>query len=306
MRIVSLLPSATEICYALGLQDSLVGVTHECDYPPGAATKPVVVESCFPNNCKDMPPGEVDSKIAESIRTGTQIYRFKPGALEAAKPDIILAQGLCDVCAVPYRFVVEEIRKVRGNPQVMSLDPVDLTGILTDIRRVGELCGKVDEAGEVVDKLEERVGEVAGPTRELPAAKRPRVAVIEWTDPIYVGGHWVPELIELAGGVDVLGVLGEPSKAVEWQAVIDSKPDVVIIAPCGFDLDRAKGELPRLQALNGWNDLPAVNNGRVYFMDANATLSRPGPRMVDALEDIAQILHPEIFPCLIEARRWSE
>ena len=158
MRIVSLLPSATEICYALGLNDSLVGVTHECDYPPDAATKPVVVESCFPNDCKDMAPGEVDSKIAESIRTGTQIYSFKPGALEAAKPDIILAQGLCDVCAVPYRFVVEEIRKVRGNPQVMSLDPVDLTGILTDIRRVGELCGKVDEAGAVVDALEERVG----------------------------------------------------------------------------------------------------------------------------------------------------
>lgn len=306
MRIVSLLPSATEICYALGLNDSLVGVTHECDYPPDAATKPVVVESCFPNDCKDMAPGEVDSKIAESIRTGTQIYRFKPGALEAAKPDIILAQGLCDVCAVPYRFVVEEIRKVRGNPQVMSLDPVDLTGILTDIRRVGELCGKVDEAGAVVDALEERVGEVAGPTRDLPASQRPRVAVIEWTDPIYAGGHWVPELVELAGGIDVLGVLGEPSRAVEWKAVVDSKPDIIIVAPCGYDIPRAKAELPRLQALPGWSDLPAVRDGKVYFMDANATLSRPGPRMVDALEDIAQMLHPEIFGCLVEARRWSE
>ena len=306
MRIVSLLPSATEICYALGLNDSLVGVTHECDYPPDAATKPVVVESCFPNDCKDMAPGEVDSKIAESIRTGTQIYRFKPGALEAAKPDIILAQGLCDVCAVPYRFVVEEIRKVRGNPQVMSLDPVDLTGILTDIRRVGELCGKVDEAGAVVDALEERVGEVAGPTRDLPASQRPRVAVIEWTDPIYAGGHWVPELVELAGGIDVLGVLGEPSRAVEWKTVVDSKPDIIIVAPCGYDIPRAKAELPRLQALPGWSDLPAVRDGKVYFMDANATLSRPGPRMVDALEDIAQMLHPEIFGCLVEARRWSE
>jgi iron complex transport system substrate-binding protein len=306
MRIVSLLPSATEICYALGLQDSLVGVTHECDYPPDAATKPVVVESVFPNNCKDMAPVEVDSKIAESIRTGAQIYRFKPGALEAAKPDVILAQGLCDVCAVPYRFVVEEIRKVRGNPQVMSLDPVDLTGILTDIRRVGELCGRVDEAGAVVDALEERVGEVAGPTRELPANQRPRVAVIEWTDPIYVGGHWVPELVELAGGIDVLGVVGEPSKAVEWSTVVASKPDVVIVAPCGYDISRAKAELPRLQALPGWSDLPAVKDGKVYFMDANATLSRPGPRMVDAVEDIAQMIHPEIFGCLVEARRWSE
>jgi len=306
MRIVSLLPSATEICYALGLQDSLVGVTHECDYPADAATKTVVVESCFPNDCKDMAPGEVDSKIAEAIITHTPVYRFKPGAMEAAKPDIILAQGLCDVCAVPYKFVIEEIRKLRGNPQVMSLDPRDLTGILTDIRRVGELCGKVDEAGAVVDSLEERVGEVAGPTRDLPASKRPRVAVIEWTDPIYVGGHWVPELIELAGGIDVLGVLGEPSQKVEWSAVVASKPDVVIIAPCGYDIPRAKAELPRLQALAGWNDLPAVKNGCVYYLDANATLSRPGPRMVDALEDIAQMLHPEIFHCLVEARRWSE
>ncbi len=306
MRIVSLLPSATEICYALGLQDSLVGVTHECDYPADATTKPVVVESVFPNNCKDMAPGEVDAKIGEAIRSGAPVYRFKPGALETAKPDIILAQGLCDVCAVPYKFVIDEIRKMRGNPQVMSLDPVDLTGILTDIRRVGELCGKVDEAGAVVDALEERVGEVAGPTRALPANDRPRVAVIEWTDPIYVGGHWVPELVELAGGIDVLGVLGEPSRAVEWSAVVASNPDIVIIAPCGYDIPRAKEELPRLQALPGWNELSAVKCDRVYFLDANATLSRPGPRMVDALEDIAQMIHPEIFPCLVEARRWSE
>lgn len=306
MRIVSLLPSATEIVYALGLQDSLVGITHECDYPPDALSKPVLVESVFPNNCKDMPPGEVDAKISQAIHTGDPIYRFKAGALETAKPDVILTQGLCDVCAIPYQYVVEEIRKMRGNPQVLSLDPRDLTGILTDIRRVGELCGKVDEAGEVVDRLEERVGEIAGPTRELPASKRPRVAVIEWTDPIYVGGHWVPELVELAGGIDPLGILGEPSRVVEWSAVVEAKPDVVIVAPCGFDIARAKAELPRLQARPGWSELPAVKNGKVYYLDANATLSRPGPRMVDALEDIAQMLHPEIFHCPVEARRWSE
>ncbi len=218
----------------------------------------------------------------------------------------MLAQGLCDVCAVPYRVVMEELRKLRGNPQVISLDPRDLTGILTDIRRVGELCGRVDEAGAVVDKLEERVGEIAGPTRDIPAAKRPRVAVIEWTDPIYAGGHWIPEMIELAGGTDVLGIAGEPSRVVEWSAVVEAKPDIVIIAPCGYDIPRAKAELPRLQARPGWTDLPAVKNKSVYFMDANATLSRPGPRMVDGLEDMAQMIQPDIFPCLIEARRWSE
>lgn len=306
MRIVSLLPSATEIVYALGLGDSLVGVTHECDFPADAKTKPVLVESMLPNEGKDLAPGEVDARIVEAVCAGQPVYRFKPGALEAAKPDIILTQGLCDVCAVPYQFVVAEVRKLKGNPQLMSLDPQDLTGILTDIRRVGELCGRVDEAGEIVDRLEERVGEVAGPTRELPHEQRPRVAVIEWTDPIYAGGHWVPELVELAGGIDVLGVAGEPSRKVEWQAVLDAEPEIVIVAPCGYDIPRAKAELPRLQVRPGWNELPAVRAGKVFYLDANATLSRPGPRMVDALEDIAQIVQSGIFGTEEGKRRWSK
>lgn len=305
MRIVSLLPSSTEIVYALGLQDSLVGVTHECDYPPEVRSKPVLVESVLPNDGKDLQPGEVDATISEMVRSGAPVYRFKAGALETAKPDIVLTQGLCDVCAIPYQFVISELRKLRGNPEVMSLDPQDLTGILTDIRRVGELCGKVDEAGAIVDRLEERVGEVAGPARELPADKRPRVAVIEWSDPIYAGGHWVPEMVELAGGIDVLGAAGEPSRVVEWKTVLDARPEVIIIAPCGYDIPRAKSELPRLQARAGWNDLPAVKSGRIYYLDANATLSRPGPRMVDALEDMAQIFHPDLFPVAESARRWS-
>ena len=305
MRIVSLLPSATEIVYARGLQDQLVVITHECDYPDDARTKPVLVESVFPNDCKDMPPGQVDAEIGAAIRLGQPVYRFKPGAFETARPDVILAQGLCDVCAVPYRVVVEAIRGAKLNPQVLSLDPTDLTGILTDIRRVGEICGRIDEAGAVVDKLEERVGEIAGPTRELSAAQSPRVAVIEWTDPLYCGGHWTPELVELAGGRDMLGTACEPSRTVTFEEVQAAQPEVIVIAPCGYDLARAKAALPALQARPGWAQLPAVQAGRVYFMDANATLSRPGPRMVDALEDLAQMLQPDLFPCLIEARRWS-
>ena len=305
MRIVSLLPSATEIVYALGLQDSLVGVTHECDFPVAAKSKPVLVESVLPNDGRDMSPGEVDAAVSASVRSGAPIYRFKAGALEIAKPDIILTQGLCDVCAIPYRFVVEEIRKMRGNPQVMSLDPQDLTGILTDIRRVGELCGRVDEAGEIVDRLEERVGEVAGPTRALAAAQRPKVAVIEWTDPIFGGGHWVPEMVELAGGIDVLGVAGAPSRVVEWHTVLEARPEIILIAPCGYDIPRAKGELKRLQSRPGWSELPAVRDAKIFYIDANATLSRPGPRMVDALEDMAQIFHPDIFPSAEGTRRWS-
>src|SRR5437763_179347 len=170
MRIVSLLPSATEIVCALGLRDDLVGITHECDYPEGIASKPVLIESCLGDASK-MSPAEIDAKIRETVRKGEGVYRFKPGALENAKPELIITQGLCDVCAVPGHFVTSEAKKLKAMPQIISLDPQDLTSILVDIRRVGEITGRIDEAGVVVDKLEERIGEVAGRTRDLPAGK---------------------------------------------------------------------------------------------------------------------------------------
>jgi iron complex transport system substrate-binding protein len=304
MRIVSLLPSATEIVCALGLKDDLVGITHECDFPEGITSKPVLIESCLGDYTK-MTPAEIDLKIRETVRKGEGVYRFKPGALENAKPELILTQGLCDVCAVPGHFVVAEARKLKVSPQVLSLDPQDLTGILVDIRRVGEIAGRIDEAGAVVDSLEERIGDVAGRTRELPPAKRPRVAVLEWSEPLYAAGHWVPEMIELCGGVDVLAKAGEPSRTVEWKTVQAAQPEIVIFAPCGYDIPRARKELGTLAARPEWSMLPAVKNGRIFLMDANATLSRPGPRIVDGLEDLAQIIHPEIFPAPAKPR-WEK
>ncbi|HYG75111.1 MAG TPA: cobalamin-binding protein [Planctomycetota bacterium] len=306
MRIVSLLPSATEIVYALDLQDELVGITHECDYPPGVESKPVLIESCLGDEKDKLSPGEIDRRIRETVQKGEGVYRFKPGALEQAKPELVITQGLCDVCAVPHSFVINEIRKAKLQPQLISLDPQDLTGILTDIRRVGEMTGRIDKAGEVVDALEERVGEVAGRTRDLPSSRRPRVAVIEWTDPLYAAGHWVPEMIELAGGVDVLAKAGEPSRTVEWDAVLKAQPEILILAPCGYDLQRARGELKTLQSRPDYATLPAVKNGRVFIMNATATLSRPGPRIVDGLEDLAQIIHPEIFMVPAGGARWEK
>lgn len=305
MRIVSLLPSATEIVCILGLQDDLVGITHECDYPPDVTSKPVLIESCLGDYTK-MSPVEIDAKIRETVRKGEGVYRFKPGALENAKPELILTQGLCDVCAVPGHFVMAEAKKLKVPPQVLSLDPQDLTGILVDIRRVGEITGRIDEAGAVVDGLEERIGDVAGRTRELPPAKRPRVAVIEWTDPLYAAGHWVPEMVELAGGIDVIAKAGEPSQTIAWETVQKAQPDVLIFAPCGYDIPRARKELESLKARPDWNALPAVKSGRVYLMDANATLSRPGPRIVNGLEDLAQIIQPELFPIEAGKARWQK
>lgn len=298
MRILSLLPSATEIVCGLGLKDDLVGITHECDYPPGIEReKPVVIESCLGPEGKKLAPGEIDRRINEKLQRGEGVYRMRPGLLEQTKPELIITQGLCDVCAVPQYSVVEAIRGIKGfNPNVLSLDPTDLTGILADIRRVGEATGAIDAAGEIVEKLEERIGEVAGRTRSLKESERPRVACIEWLDPIFTGGHWVPEMVELAGGREVLEKAGERSRRIEWQAVVDAKPDVIVVTPCGYDIPQARAQMNLLTGRPGWSELPAVMNKRVFIVEANAYFSRPGPRIVDGLEQLVQMIHPQLFP----------
>jgi iron complex transport system substrate-binding protein len=303
MHIVSLLPSATEIIYRLELQDQLVGVTHECDFPPEARSKPVLIESRIDPH--GLSSAQIDAAVRELVQKGESVYRFKPGVLEQAKPDLIITQGLCEVCAIASHYVVAAAKTLRPEPQLLSLDPQDLTGILTDIRRVGESTGAVDKAGEVVDALEERVGEVAGRAREIPDSKRRRVAVIEWTDPIYSAGHWVPEMIELAGGRDVLAKAGEPSTAIKWEQVVAAAPEILIVAPCGCCVTRAKKEIESLKQRPGWSQIPAVKAGRIYAMDANATLSRPGPRIVDGLEQLAQIIQPDLFEVSSAGARWE-
>lgn len=293
MRIVSLLPSATEIVCALGLREALVGITHECDFPEGIGRdKPVLIEAVIGPEWKEMHPAAIDRKIRETVARGEGVYRFRPGALEAARPDLVVTQGICDVCAVPKKAAVEAIRSLRPEPALVSLDPTSLGSILEDILRVGEAAGRVAEAGRLVASLRARIEAVRARTAPIPPGMRPRVAVIEWLDPIFAAGHWVPEMVEIAGGIDVLASADEPSKRIEWDAVVASRPDVVIVAPCGYPEPLAAEGIRHLAGRPGWADLPAVRAGRVHAIDANAYVSRPGPRIVDGLERIAEMLHP--------------
>ena len=293
MRIISLLPSATEIICALGLRDQLVGITHECDFPLGIEKeKPILVENCLGAESKDWPPEKIDAAVREKLLSGEGVYRFKPGLLESLKPDLIITQGLCDVCAIPYPTVQEIARKLKPAPEVLSLDPTDVTGVLADVRRVGEATGKVAQAGELVEQLEERVGAVAGAYSGRGDKDRPKVVCLEWTEPVFVGGHWIPEMVELAGGRDVLGKIGEPSRTVEWQQVLDAQPDVIALIPCGYDEAKSRAEIKRLEQKPGWKELPAVKKNRVHAFDANAFYSRPGPRIVDGLEQFARMINP--------------
>ncbi|GMV82627.1 MAG: ABC transporter substrate-binding protein [Planctomycetota bacterium] len=295
MRILSLLPSATEIVCLLGLREQLVGITHECDYPPGIELeKAVVIESCLGAEGKNLPPGEIDRRIRETLARGEGVYRFKPGLLEALRPELVLTQGLCDVCAVPREHVLHSVQALRPSPEVLSLDPTCLAEILEDLRRVGAAAGAGAEAERIAAGLQARIDRVAARTKGLPEAARPRVACLEWLDPIFYAGHWVPEQVALAGGVDVLAKAGEVSRRIEWDAVVAARPEAIFVMPCGYDEAKARGELGLLEARPGWRELPAVRAGRVHVLDANAHFSRPGPRVVDGLEELSRILHPKL------------
>ena len=292
MRICSLLPSATEIVFALGLGDEVVGVTHECDYPPEAKKRRVVVRSAIhPHRHAS---GEIDRLVREHLQTKKSIYTIDLAKFQEANPDFILTQDLCDVCALDYNEVVEAARSLARAPKIVALAPANLTDVLRDIESVGAAAGRKREAEALVAGLKRRIGRV----RESAAGSdlRPRVACIEWLDPIYNAGHWVPEMVELAGGIDGLGEKGEPSKQIGWEAVRAFAPEVVILLPCGFDVARSLKEASLLSRLDGWNELPAVKSGRVYAVNGSAYFNRSGPRLVDGLEILAQIIHPEIFP----------
>lgn len=292
MRICSLLPSATEIVYALGLGDQLYGVSHECDYPPEAAAKPTLIRSVFDQS--SLSSLEIDHAVMERLRSGEGVYTIDLDRLRRADPDLILTQELCDVCAVPYSEVKRAVGQLSGQPRLLPLSPSLLGDVLQDISRVGEATGREEQAGFLVRRLRERIDRVTA--RTATAAERPATFCLEWADPLYVAGHWVPEMVEMAGGIDGLGVKGKPSVQIEWERVVKYAPEVVILMPCGFDVERAVREVPLLTRLPGWSDLPAVQRGQVYAVNATAYFSRSGPRLVDGLELLAKILHPELFP----------
>ena len=292
MRICSLLPSATEIAFALGLGDEVVGVTHECDYPPKAKKCRVVVKSAI--DPEKTTSGEIDRLVREHLQTKKSIYTIDLVSFREAAPDFILTQDLCDVCALDYHEVVEAARALAREPKIVALAPSTLSDVLRDIEVVGEAAERKREAEEFVTNLKQRIERVR--ERTARSNLRPRVACIEWLEPIYNAGHWVPEMVELAGGIDGLGKKGEPSKQIEWETVRAFAPEVVALMPCGFDVRRSIEEASLLSRLDGWSELPAVKNGRVYAVNGSAYFNRSGPRLVDGLEILAEIVHPEIFP----------
>jgi iron complex transport system substrate-binding protein len=290
-RIVSFLPSATEMACALGLGDQLVGITHECDYPPEVAGKPIVVRNVLPIEKMSQP--EIDVTVTQRIRDGLSLYQVDEKLLRELAPDIILTQDLCQVCAPSGNEVTQALELLPKKPQILWLTPKSLAEIFDNLRELGQATGRVKEAEELIAAGRERLEKIAAATRNV--ANRPRVFCLEWLDPVYCSGHWMPEMVEIAGGVDALGRKGTDSVRIPWNDVLEWAPEVLIITPCGFNLDRVVEQTPQLFSNPGWSELPAVRNGRVYAVDANSYFARPGPRVVDGTELLAHLIHPELF-----------
>ena len=291
MRICSFLPSATEIVYALGLGDSLAAVSHECDFPEEALSKPKVVRSKFDHT--DMTGQEIDSLVSEMARRGERIYEVDEEVLRQADPDLVLTQELCEVCAVSFEDVERAVVRLDKIPQVVSLDPSSMVDVLGNITTVGEFAGVSQKADIVVGGLRDRIDAVRALASG--ASTRPTVACIEWLDPLIVAGHWVPEMVEIAGGHDALAKPGEPSRRIGFGDLRSADPDILILMPCGFDVERAEVELGRTPGLDEWRSLAAVQDRRVYVTDAGSLFSRSGPRLVDSLEVLGKIVHPDVF-----------
>ncbi len=289
MRIASLLPSSTEICYALGFGDELVAVSHECDYPPDAQSKPKLTRARVDSGLSSR---EIDRQVSSALHETGSLYDLDFDLLARLQPDLILTQQLCDVCAVSYEYVKDAVRGLRFSPQVVNLEPTRVADIFENIRTVGRLAGRTAQAEKFIASLEKRVERVRKMTGDLPT--RPRTFLMEWIDPPYCGGHWNGELVEMAGGIDRLARIGEPSARLPWKEVAEFAPEVVVISCCGFSLDRALRETPRLDLVPEWRELPAVQEHRVFVADGNQFFSRPGPRIVESLEMLAVMIHPEL------------
>lgn len=283
MRIVSLVPHATELCFALGLGDELIGVTHECDYPPAALRLPAVTRNMLEGG---LDAAQIDAAVRERVAAGDSIYELDHDLLRALRPDLILTQALCPVCAVSYEEVSELAAELPSRPAVIALDPHTLGESLGDIRTVAEATGRRDEGVALVARSAGRIDRVRIAVRR---ARRPRVVALEWLDPVFVAGHWTPQLIELAGGEDPLGLPAEASERLDWDTVAAVAPELVVVMPCGYDAPRALKE-----AAEYAHALLALGAGRVVAVDAAAYFSRPGPRLVDGLELLAHILHPDL------------
>lgn len=287
MRIVSLLPSATEIIHAVGLGDRLVGVSHECDHPAAVQGLPRVTRSLLPDAATS---GRIDAAVRDHARQRQPLYGLDAGLLARLRPDLIVTQALCDVCAVAEGAVAAAVAGLPGPPRIVTLEPHRLGDVLAGMRTVAEAAGAGPSGQAATAALQRRIDAVA--TRSASVTVRPRVMLLEWLDPPFTAGHWSPEIVRLAGGTEVLGREGERSRAVAWDDVVAADPEVLVVACCGFDADRTRAELPLLTSRPGFQSLACARAGRVHVVDGNAFFSRPGPRLVDALESLAHLLHP--------------
>jgi iron complex transport system substrate-binding protein len=290
-RIVSFLPSATEMACALGLNDQLVGITHECDYPPSVREKPIVVSSAI--SMATMTQAEIDRAVSERLKKGQSLYQVDERLLQELAPDLILTQDLCQVCAPSGNEVTQALNALPRKPEILWLTPKSLQEIFDNLYTIAEAAGCLEKAEQLIASGRSTLDQIAATARQ--ASSRPRVFCMEWLDPVYCSGHWVPEMVRIAGGLDHLGHEGSDSVRVAWEDVLAWEPEVLIIMPCGYHLDKVLAVASKLRAKSGWLDLPAVRQGRVYGVDASSYFARPGPRVVEGTQLLAHIIHPDLF-----------
>ena len=289
-RIVTFLPSATELIYSLGAEDRLFGVTHECNYPSDAKTKPRVISSVF--DPASMSSKQIDDKICQLMSEGKEIYNLNKENLLSAKPDLIISQNICEVCSAHTEHVNMAVEMLEKKPEVYTMDPHDVGEILVSIKDISRIIGKEKEGSRLIDSLSKRLEFVKDKTFE----KRPKVIAIEWVDPFFTSGHWIPEMIEIAGGENLISLEKMPSRKMKMEEIKEATPDIIVVMPCGFDVKRTVNEYKKALAGNPeWNELKAVKENNVYVVDANSYFSKPSLRTVTGIEVLASIFHPDVF-----------
>jgi iron complex transport system substrate-binding protein len=299
-RVVSLIASATEIICAVGARDLLVGRSHECDFPPDVARLPSLTEPKFPVAGTSY---DIDARVKAILQEGLSVYRVNAEKLQALRPDIIVTQEHCEACAVSLKDVEAALGAWSGRRvEIVSLKPDALVDIWEDISKVALALGHQRQGERLVEQLKARMASIA---KQSGAARtRPRSAVIEWIDPLMAGGNWMPELVEMAGGENLFGATGQPSPWLDWEQIVVADPDLILVHPCGFDMARTLQEMPLLERRPGWRELKAVRRQRIFVADGNQYFNRPGPRIVESLEMLAEIFHPELFPSRYEGGGW--
>ena len=300
MRIVSLIPSSTEIIAALGFKECIVGRSHECDYPAGVSSLPVITS---PKYEPDGTSYAIDERVMALLQEGVSIYRVDATLLDALKPDVIVTQSQCQVCAASLEDVAEAVcQMVSSQPRIVSLEPNSLDDIWADIHKVAETLGAHARGVQLVEEIQAGMEAIADQCADLP---KPRVATIEWMEPLMAGGNWMPNLVEMAGGENLFGEAGKHLPWMQWDSLKAADPDVLIVIPCGFSIEQTRQDMQALRGLPGWEDLAAVKTGKVFLVDGNQYFNRPGPRLLTSLEILAEMLHPERFGYGHQGQGWT-